>query len=251
VKIRWNPTQQRFPILKAKLVIDTFRGQIRLRAWPRKRGPPKSAAVRRQNAWFKAANLLAKQLPAQQQNLAIAMTLGTGLYPRDLLLRQMAGGIYHLITQDGREILPNRRFLETVVFQGAILELTSNLVLPAAVPVTVIWPLPVRDTNGFWNAGFPTRLTVPADVTVIELSVGSVATQVFTNEYRTDIIDQFAKVVARIQITTVFPMGSTASTGPMVVTPGDFFEVSLQHNSGATLQAASRCFFALKVLEAV
>lgn len=250
MKVRWDPRRQRFPGIKGKLMVDTFRGQIRVRKWPRKRGEPKSQVTRDQNTWFKQANELARQVEPTQMNLAIAMTKGTGLYPRDLLLRQMAGGIYHIILADGTSPEHRRYFREAKMFQGAILELDADQALPAGVWTTIVWPLPILDTAGFWNAGQPTRLTIPAGIEVIALSAGWLST---TNIGAPDNAARFLRAgveEARNQHKAAGFGAMTPSKGAIVVTPGDYFEFAIFTAAAATTEGDRRTFFNLDVLQA-
>ncbi len=76
-------------------MIDTVRGVIRVRKWPKKRGTPKSPKQRFWNDWFSQANKLAKYADPMSQVRAIEMTKGTGQYPRDVLLMAMRGSLYY------------------------------------------------------------------------------------------------------------------------------------------------------------
>ena len=87
-------------------MIDTVRGVLRVRKWPRKRGTPKSASQRWWNDWFRQANLLAKYADGMSQARAIHLTKGTGLYPRDIMLRAMRGRLYWWIDDDGNRWYP-------------------------------------------------------------------------------------------------------------------------------------------------
>ena len=251
MKVRWDPSQQRFPALAGKLVVDTYRGQMRVRAWPKKRGTPKSEKVRRQNAWFKDANELAKVIEPTQQNLAIAMTLGTGLYPRDLILRQMAGGMYEVISPDGQPILPRNRFREKVVFQGVALELLASQTLILNALTLITWPLPVLDTLGFWDVATPSRITVPAGIPVIKLEAGWGA--VNTAPGKRQIIALYKNgVLFRVDDSVIFTsVGQTINSGVLVVAPGDFFEVKCRCTTANSALGSGRSHFSMTVLEAV
>lgn len=87
-------------------MIDTVRGVLRVRKWPKKRGPPKSAKQRFWVDWFIQANLLAKYADGMSQARAIAMTKGTGLYPRDVLLSAMRGRLYWWADETGWKWFP-------------------------------------------------------------------------------------------------------------------------------------------------
>ncbi len=87
-------------------MIDTFRGTLRVRKWPKKRGRPKSERQRWWNEWFKQANLLAKYADPLTQATAIELTKGSGLYPRDIILKAMRGRLYWFSTPDGWKWYP-------------------------------------------------------------------------------------------------------------------------------------------------
>ncbi len=87
-------------------MIDTLRGVLRVRKWPKKRGTPRSALQRWWIDWFRQANILAKYVDGASQARAIAMTKGSGLYPRDVLLKAMRGRLYHFVDQDGNKWFP-------------------------------------------------------------------------------------------------------------------------------------------------
>ncbi len=249
MKVRWNPKQQRFPALKGALVVDTFRGQIRVRKWPRKRGKPKSAVTRRQNKWFTAANRLAKRVWPDQISLAMVMTKGTGLYPRDLLLRQMSGGIYDLITSDGVNYKPTSFPREAVVFQGAILENTVPQVLAASGWRILSWQLPVRDTMGMWSVAAPTGLTIPAGVEVVEVvglvsSVGGIA----LNQHTIG-VQRGATWIGFGQSRQSGFLRASVATGAFTVSAGDFITVQVFPGIGFTTTANEMTSFSLNVLQ--
>lgn len=94
------------PSLRGAMMVDTCRGVLRVRKWPKKRGRPKSALQRWWNDWFVQANLLAKYADGMTQARAIALTKNSGLYPRDIMLRAMRGRLYWWVDQDGNRWYP-------------------------------------------------------------------------------------------------------------------------------------------------
>lgn len=88
--------------LRGAFMIDTVRGVLRVRKWPRKRGTPKSALQRWWNDWFRQANYLAKYVDAASAARAIEITAGSGMYPRDVLLSAMRGRLYIWQDQTGK-----------------------------------------------------------------------------------------------------------------------------------------------------
>lgn len=193
---------------------------------------------------------MAKRLEPTQQNLAIAMTKGTGLYPRDLLLRQMAGGIYEVILSDGQVVQARKRFRGTVMFQGVILHLLVNQVLVPNVATLITWPLPLLDTLGFWNAGAPTRITIPDGIQVVEFDAGWGGVVSTPNQrQRVEIFKN--GIIYRVQDGfSVSTPNQTVSSGPDVVNVGDFFEVKIFCPLAQSAFGANRTFFTLNVLQA-
>ncbi len=239
-----------FPGLIGKFMVDTYRGQIRVRAWPRKRGTPKSEEVRDQNLWFTQANKLAKRIDPSQQALAIEMTRGTGMYPRDLLIGQQAGGIYDVIEADGTNPQYRRYFRDTIMFQGAILELTADQAVPAGVFTTIVWTLPVIDTAGFWNAGQPTRLTIPEGIEVVGVSAGWESTiNIGAPDTSARIIRNGAEE-ARNQAKAAGFGAMTPSKGAISVSKDDFLEFEIFSAVNAFTKGDQRTFFTLQVLQA-
>lgn len=250
MRIRWDPKGQRFPALKGRFVVDTYRGQMRVRAWPRKTGPSKSQAVRDQNAWFKAANHMAKRIVASQQNMAIAMTLRTGLYPRDLILRQMAGGMYDIVLPDGREIRYRRFFRETKMFQGCSVELLASVAITANVQRTIPWPLPVLDTAGFWDVASPTRFTIPAGIEIVSFTGGWKAANTGSQVREIILILKNGAVWAESDCRSWATPSTTISRGATPVIAGDYFELAVEISQGLDLPGDQRTFFTLNIEQA-
>ena len=249
-RIKADPRRQRFPSLSGKLILYDDRGQLVARSWPRKRGRPKSKWVRVQNAWFKEAGRLVKHAPASQQLLAMNATRNLGLLWRDVLTRTISEGIFDFTLPDGRLIQHRRPFLENVVFQGAILKLTSPFSLPAGVRTTIEWPLPVLDTFGFWDPAQPTRLTIPPGPDVVSLSAGWVSTlDLGTNLTNLLIRKNGLEVSRQAQTETGFP-GCGVGYGALDVVAGDFFDVAIFTSKATAAQVNERTFFTLNVLGA-
>lgn len=89
--------------LRGNFMVDTVRGVIRVRKWPRKRGRPTSARQLWWIDWFKQANKLAKYVDAATARRAIQLTLGSGQYPRDIILSAMRGRLYNWVDQNGKK----------------------------------------------------------------------------------------------------------------------------------------------------
>lgn len=89
--------------LRGAFMVDTVRGVLRIRKWPRKRGTPKSAKQLWWIDWFKQANYLAKYVDGAAAARAIEITAGSGKYPRDIIVSAMRGRLYSWIDQNGKK----------------------------------------------------------------------------------------------------------------------------------------------------
>lgn len=230
-------------------MVDTVRGRLRVRKWPRKRGTPKSPLVRQWNDWFRDANYLAKRAPGHAQNAAIELTKGTGLYPRDLMLRAMSKGLIDIAELDDRLIQNRERRLEKMSFNGAILRLAANQSIAANVETAPNWGLPELDTFGFWNAGSPTLLTIPAGVEIVNCFAGgslvSSTTQRFFGTFRVN----GTPLRGYLNVTATGSQGVDLSTGPLIVSEGDTIEAKFRSAINDALIGDGRTFFSLQVLQ--
>ena len=222
---------------------------MRVRSWPRKRGPSKSKSVRNQVEWFKQANKIAKQVEPTQQALAIAMTKGTGLYPRDLLLKVMSGNLYDMIDEDGVNIQIRQRFRSTVVFQGVILELVVMKTFTANVASFVTWPLPVLDTAGFWDVASPTLITIPPGFNVVEVS-GAISVTPNSGKLLVSIFKTALPLAGESSNIGFNLISSQAQSGPIPVIAGDTFSLRGVCSATRTTDANRRTYLALNVLDA-
>jgi len=240
--------KQRYPALSGRLIIDTYRGQTRVRAWPRKRGPHTIPDQIIQTQWFKAANKLALTVAPSQIAVATEATRNTGLYPRDVIIRAMGAGLLDIIEPDGTLVTYRQKFWERVVFQGTIIRPTVDIVPAVGVWFLVNWPLPVIDTAGFWNVAVPARLTVPDHVDIIkvhgdikQMSTGGplLAIRIRLN----GTLD-----VAWSQATSSGTVGDHFSTGPIPVVQGDYFECLIFPTRAGNLTAGPT-WWGVEILE--
>jgi len=246
---RSDPTKQRYPSFSKLLMVDTVRGKVRVRAWPKPRGRPKSAAVRSQNKWFKEATQKLNHVAPDQMRIAIEAAKGTGFYPRDLLMNAMSGGVVEVVFPDGTVLTSGRRFLEEVMFQGCLLQQDTTTTIPVLSTVVMPFPTPVLDTAGFYDAANPTRMTIPASVSIVRISgffttdnivnTGSVVLFIFKN----------GAEFFRWQGTwSTWPMFGI-DIGPQVVSENDYFEMKVFTSDANRSSGDYRTFFTLEVLQ--
>jgi len=147
---------------------------------------------------------------------------------------------------------------------GAMVYLTpaSTQNIPNALETTVSWDLTYYNDDAFWDAGDPTRLTVPAGVTRVRLSAGIRWVQNLAG---------VRNVVIRSNPSGVYDANSnwaadnrpsdltadcTLITGIIPVVAGDYFEVAVYQDSGAPLgllttptAAAHGVYFCIEVIK--
>lgn len=238
-----DPWRLRRLALGKKVMVDTFRGTIRIRKWPRKRGPSKNPKVREQNEWFKAVNRITRVAAPSQQRLAIEITKKSGLYPRDLLMRTISGGVFAVPTVTGTLIQPWHRSVVLAGFQGARLTRTTNQSIIAAGLTVLIWQTPEIDTAGMWDIASPSLLTVPLGINLIEFTSGQ---QIDSGNGQGDVrIEDTASVIYGLRTFAANINGwATMTTGPIIVVPGQQFRVKVNNLGNVrNLAAAPQTWF--------
>lgn len=222
-----KPTKQKLPALHGRLMVDTINGRVRVRAWPKKRGPDVPHQVRIQNERFTAAQRLAKTAKGSVMNKFIDATKNTGLYPRDLFTKLCLAPPIEVEMLDGRVITYRRPQLESCLFQGFRLERTAPWGMPPTTLAAVPWDDPVIDTAAFWEAGFPSRITIPEGVAVIEFSAGIALSSTIPGPNTL----YLARIAPTQQFVAMQEWGelrrATLTTGPMPVQEGEQYEVQV------------------------
>lgn len=242
-----KPPKDKLPSLHGRVMVDTFQGKVRIRAWPKKRGKPKSRAQILQIERFKNVQRMYPQLKGEIANRFIAATQKTGLYPRDLFMKMATKPPIEFETEDGRLIRHRRPFLEKVVFQGFAARLTANQSFPGTTLFAPDWGLPVIDTAGFFDPGSPSVITIPEGVAVMQFFGGWRRTSITT-------------VFGTMQITRISPSnlimadaaltqsaGFICATGPVPVAEGEVYAAHLYCNNASTT-LADRTFFSGQIL---
>ena len=231
-------------------MIDVYRGQIRIRKWPRKRGTPKSQQVRDQNDWFRFANNAAKNSPAVMQIDAMEAVVGTGLYPRDWITKALGTGLIDILEPDGTIVRYEQKRIDTVSWQGFIIRPSVDFAIPTNVFFAPSWPVPVRDTGGFFSAASPTLITIPEGVEIMEFTAGAfqrvaVAGHLFSRIVKNDTLEFAYQGESFTGQKT-----DTVSTGPMLVEPGDTIKAEFNMSGNGELSGNGATFFSGTVLQA-
>ena len=189
-----------------------------------------------------------------------ALDPAAALSPTDLVVVHQAGRLVRLplstltdYIRTAASIIP-----ATAPFRGVLLQRTANLVAPT-FPLLVPWQQAVYDTDSFWSAGAPTRITIPAGVTRVRLhgscelttsgNAGSLAAFVWRNGSR---LRYNTGPSVRNGTTGFGDNVASTDTAVISVVPGDFFELNV-FRSGLTgandVQFDRSTWFALEVVE--
>lgn len=139
-------------------------------------------------------------------------------------------------------------------FRGALLRRSTNFsVATTGVYVAVPWQSAEYDSDTFWNAGQPSRLTIPAGVTKVRI-VGNI-------EWQTSPTSQLVEV--RKNGNSVLGGGSFIVRGDsgysnqmrnlasavLPVSAGDWFELAVYVSTAGELRGLERTWLAIEVVE--
>lgn len=142
-------------------------------------------------------------------------------------------------------------------YKGALIRKTSNST-GLTFPVIIAWEEAVYDTNAFWTAGAPSRLTIPSGVSRIRLT-GSVsfegmstAGSVFAQILKNNVAQSPGSGFTFRQGSTGFSDNVIPIMSPVIdVIAGDYFEISTQVSMSAQDQITFgyRTWLNLEVVE--
>lgn len=138
-------------------------------------------------------------------------------------------------------------------FKGAMVKLTSDEVSPA-FPYIVVWDAAEYDTNVFWSAGAPTRLTIPAGVTKVRLHGSILAEATLTVGADLSLIIHKNGTAVYVGSVTegmdaVFTTVVGAITSPVLsVIAGDYFELRF-NSTDTTVTIEQNSTFSIEVLD--
>lgn len=147
-------------------------------------------------------------------------------------------------------------------FRGVLAGRTSELT-DFTLPLLVPWQVTEYDTDGFWNAGATTRLTVPAGVQKVRLTgqvrITSSATAhgVYMSAYKNGGDNFRGQPICSLRLGStgftdnIYTLGGSAA---IPVVAGDYFELRLNMSSAAAamndIVLDNRSWFGLEVVQA-
>lgn len=156
-----------------------------------------------------------------------------------------------VVFYDDAWVVSTPRVSEALDFKGALIELSADkAVSSAGTGAAIIWDQTVYDTDGFFSLANPTRLTIPAGVTRVEVSSN---VQFSTADGQATLFVEKGGVevsgLPRLSVDTsgvdVINIHSTAIT----VSEGDYFEVLASVANLRNANANERTWFAIKAIQ--
>lgn len=130
-------------------------------------------------------------------------------------------------------------------FRGAVVKMTSDdTTVNTTSQTTISFDSAVIDTDGFWSAGAPTRLTIPPGlgITHVELvgsahvtaSTGDTQASIFITHFNSSNVAQQSAALSGVEFgntvkRTVLP------TGPIAVDDNDYFTMLYQEESDTSV----------------
>jgi hypothetical protein len=143
--------------------------------------------------------------------------------------------------------------IEFAAFRGAMVKLTADEPVADSADTVIPWDAIEFDTEGFWDAGNPTRLTCRAGVSRVRL-LGNLRWQSRATGERQALVTKNgaafqAQPMARHDAAGL--AGHNVISPALAVSPGGVFELSVWQSAGASLnvEADSQVWFAMEVVE--
>ena len=134
-------------------------------------------------------------------------------------------------------------------FHGALVKRTSDLSVTGSSFVAIPWQSADYDTDGFWSAGSPTRLTIPAGVTKARAIFGWRTLTTGTINFVTYVWLSGGSV-CQTGGASGFTDARCVIVSPVIeVVENDYFEALVFFSAGRTIQAAAHSFFGIEVVE--
>lgn len=231
-------------------MVDTFRGQLRVRAWPRKRGPAKHPHTRWMNHIFKINMRNLKLVDGLSTGWAYAAAKGTGLYPRDILYASATSGLFDIELPDGRTLTHRAQGIYPVSFQGIRVQLDANKSVAAGAGTTVDWPVPVINTAGMFDPGQPTRLIIPKGVNIVNVVTDWMATTDSSSRKISQINLNGSSIVAYTDINNCQWAPGPAIAAALPVQEGDYLEGVWSSFNPRTARPGAMSYMSVEIIDA-
>jgi len=201
------------------------------------------------NVWFAEVNRQTKTMDPGLWWLAHAWAKNSGLYPRDIVLKWTAGKMFDITLSTGQQLTFRHNVIEDVMYQGARVQRTSAFAIAAGADRTIFWQTPIIDTAGAWSVTHAERLTIPVGVEIISFSVGAYVTGGVSGAFQVGVKDKSGAIIGTSVMSTTATKGNTTFTGPLNVTPGDWYTAFVNSPGGGSLQPVPGTYFSMDILQ--
>jgi hypothetical protein len=134
-------------------------------------------------------------------------------------------------------------------FVGARVKMTSTDTSGTS-EIAMSWDAEDYDYGGFWSSGAATRLTIPSGVTMVQLSGALRSTGGAATTAVLYIRKNGSEVIAANSVSSGFTSTNLfVASGPIEVTPGDYFELMYGVTASGRTVGADRTFFSIEAIE--
>lgn len=236
--------------MRGGLVMKLWRGLVVVQKWPRKRGKSIDPGTATRSKQFGDACRLSNHVDPRQMEIARGAAKASLMVPRDLIISAMYANLFDLELDDGRIITKRVERIFNTVFQGFALELDTEFSFGINSWETPSWPLPVRDTAGFWSVANPGRITIPEGVTMMQFFGGAHTIDELTSNLSGLRIRKNETTVVVSSFISATVCNKTLTSAPMVVAAGDFFQLQYFQRQAWQTIAGPSSFFGGLILEA-
>jgi hypothetical protein len=135
----------------------------------------------------------------------------------------------------------------------AMAKLSSSFAISSALDY-IDWDTTEYDTDSFWSALNPSRLTIPSGVSKVRLFAGVRADTTAITHLFCNIDKNGASFLGGGALEPEAMAGGLTTrvaiaSAPVIVTPSDYFEVQTRANTSANIQADANTYLAIEVIE--
>jgi len=118
----------RQPMLRGGIMVDSTRGALRVRSWPKPRPGPRHPTNEYWSRWLKAVTLIYRYQPAKIQWQLQKATAGTVWMPRDIFISAFRGRAWLIQDENGRTYFPMAFINEVSESLDAIAQLEGQMI---------------------------------------------------------------------------------------------------------------------------
>lgn len=239
-----------YPNISRGVMFDTVNGKLRIRSWPNPRGLNLHPHTEYMNDWFRDAAFKIKRIDARMVAKAMQLAAGTGLYPRDVLMKAGSSPFYTIALPDGSHVQPRKLGIWQVSFQGIALSLKDDTQNISNSFAPVIWDQVDIDTIPLYDVLNPEYITIPAGINIINVTV-SYSDDDGGNYNRQIQLLKNGNLIRYIGASgTTSSMGPVLVSGPISVTAGDTIQPVFRELTNTAKLVGSLTHFSIEVLDA-